>query len=458
MNRGMTLYKLGVIGLLILLLLIPLMMIDGLIQDRQNRRNEVLHDIARSSSFSQQLTGPLLIVPYRKNTRVWKLNAESQQRYLDTIEERGRLYFLPEHFELNGTVQTEVRARGIYEARLYHADNQIKGHFVLPRHFGLEDDFDSYQFDEPFLAVGISDVRGIENALKLRLNGEELDFVPGTHVPLLGEGVRAALPVESGADQSRLDFAFDLRLQGTGQLQVTPVGKSSTVNLSADWPHPSFFGNYLPTRREVSEKGFTASWQSSVFSTNLQETLNRCTADQVCQEFKDRSFGVSFISPVDQYLKADRSIKYSLLFIWLTFAGFLLFEVLKGLAVHPVQYALVGASLALFFLLLLSLSEHLGFGRAYLLSAAACVALIGFYVCHVLGNLVLGLGFGLGLAILYALLYGLLSAEDYALLMGSLLLFGLLMLFMVLTRKLDWYAILQRAARAPEVPIEVKHE
>jgi inner membrane protein len=147
-----------------------------------------------------------------------------------------------------------------------------------------------------------------------------------------------------------------------------------------------------------------------------------------------------------------------LLFIWLTFAGFLLFEVLRGLAVHPVQYALVGASLALFFLLLLSLSEHLGFGRAYLLSAAACVALIGFYVCHVLGNVVLGLGFGLGLAILYALLYGLLSAEDYALLMGSLLLFGLLMLFMVLTRKLDWYAILQRAARAPEVPIEVSHE
>jgi inner membrane protein len=453
MNRGMTLYKLGMIGLLILLLLIPLMMISGLIQDRQHRRNEVLQDIARSSSYSQQLSGPLMIVPYRKLTKVWKPNAESQQRYLETVEERGRLYFLPERFELKGDVQTEVRERGIYEARLYHADNEIKGHFVLPRHFGLGDDFGSYQFDEPFLAVGITDIRGIENSLKLTLNGEEWAFVPGTDVPLLGEGVSAVLPLENGAEEKRLEFSFNIRLQGTGQLLVTPVGKSSTVNLSANWPHPSFIGNYLPTTRGVSETGFNANWQTSFFSTNLQETLNGCAANRVCNEFKARSFGVSFISPVDQYLKADRSIKYALLFIVLTFAGFLLFEVLKGLAVHPVQYALVGASLALFYLLLLSLSEHLGFDLAYLFSATACVALITFYVCHVLGSMIHGLGFGIGLGSLYALLYGLLSAEDYALLMGSLLLFGLLTVFMVLTRKFDWYGLAQRAAK-PAKPAE----
>ncbi|HEY0288720.1 MAG TPA: cell envelope integrity protein CreD [Pseudomonas sp.] len=454
MSRGMSVFKLGMIALLILLLMIALMMISGLISDRQNQRDGVLEGIARSSSYSQQLSGPILIVPYRKAIHIWKLNAQTQERYQETIEERGRLYFLPERFELDGKVQTEVRSRGIYEARLYHADNHISGHFVLPEHFGLGDDFADYQFDEPFMAVGISDVRGIENALKLDLDGQQLDFVPGTRVPLLGEGVSVALPMETGAQQTQLNFAFDLRLQGTGQLQITPVGKTSSVQLSADWPHPSFIGSYLPAKREVSEQGFSANWQASFFSTNLQEILNRCAADQVCAEFQGRSFGVSFISPVDQYLKSDRSIKYALLFIALTFAGFLLLEVLKGLAVHPVQYALVGAALALFYLLLLSLSEHIGFALAYLLSASACVSLIGFYVCHVLGSVRHGLGFGLALGTLYALLYGLLSAEDYALLMGALLLFGLLVVFMVLTCKLDWYGLAQPASGN----VEVSHE
>lgn len=457
MNKGMSLYKLVMIGLLILLLMIPLMMINGLIKDRQERRDTVLQDIAQSSSYAQQLTGPLLVVPYRKNIQVARLDA-NRQRYTETVEERGRLYFLPEQFELNGKVQTEVRARGIYEARLFHADNQVSGQFVLPEHLGVDDEFADYQFEEPFMAVGISDIRGIENALQLNLDGKKLDFIPGTDVPLLGEGVRVKLPMQYGTEPERLNFAFDLRLQGTGQLQVTPVGKSSTVNLQAEWPHPSFIGSYLPTTREISDTGFSATWRTSFFSTNLQETLDHCVADKVCEAFKSRSFGVSFISPVDQYLKSDRSIKYALLFVALTFAAFLLFEVLKGLAVHPVQYALVGAALALFYLLLLSLSEHIGFGLAYLLSATACVALIGFYVSHVLGSAAHGAGFSVGLGTLYALLYGLLSAEDYALLMGTLLLFGLLVVFMVLTRKLDWYAIAQRSAKPVKASAQVSHE
>ena len=452
MNKGMSLYKLGMIGLLMLLLLIPLMMINGIIQDRQGRRSVVIHDIARSSSYSQQLTGPVLIVPYRRTIQVSRHSDVTQQRYEEPVEERGRLYFLPDQFALDGEVHTEVRARGIYEARLYHATNTIKGNFVLPERFGLGDAYKNYRFDEPFLAIGISDVRGIEDGLKLDLNGKKFDFVPGTDVPLLGEGVRVMLPTENGAENRTLSFAFDLRLQGTGQLQVTPVGKSSRVALSADWPHPSFIGDYLPSARNVSDTGFTATWETSFFSTNVQDILNHCSASKICAELTARSFGVSFISPVDQYLKADRSIKYALLFIALTFAGFLLFEVLKGLAVHPVQYALVGAALALFYLLLLSLSEHIGFGLAYLLSATVCVALISFYVSQVLGGVVHGVGFGIGLGTLYALLYGLLSAEDYALLMGSLLLFGLLGVFMVLTRKLDWYAIAQRPAKPADVP------
>jgi len=452
MNKNLTI-KLGAIALLILLLLIPLLMIDGIIDDRQQRRDGVLEDIARSSSYSQQLSGPVMVVPYRKVVRTWKTNEKTSQRYEELGEERGRLYFLPERFELDGQVQTELRKRGIYEARLFHADNRINGHFSLPAQLGIKEDFADYQFDAPFLAVGISDIRGIENALKLELDGQRLDFVPGTQVGWLGEGVRVTLPALDTRKTTELTFGFDLRLQGTGSLQVLPVGKTSHVSLVANWPHPSFIGNFLPGKREISDQGFNADWQTTFFSTNLQEAMSRCVTGNECEGFSGRSFGVSFIDPVDQYLKSDRAIKYALLFIVLTFAGFFLFEVLKSLAVHPVQYALVGVALAFFYLLLLSLSEHIGFALAYLLSASGCVLLIGFYVCHVLHSVRHGLSFSVGLAVLYGLLYGLLSAEDYALLMGSLLLFGLLGVFMVLTRKLDWYGIGQKPARPLEFDV-----
>ncbi|KIK86464.1 cell envelope integrity protein CreD [Pseudomonas koreensis] len=453
MNKNLTI-KLGAIALLILLLLIPLLMIDGIIDDRQQLRDGVLEDIARSSSYSQQLSGPVMVVPYRKVVRTWKTNEKTNQRYEELGEERGRLYFLPERFELDGQVQTELRARGIYQARLFHADNRINGHFSLPAQLGIKEDFADYQFDAPFLAVGISDIRGIENALKLELDGQRLDFVPGTQVGWLGEGVRVMLPTLDTRNATELTFGFDLRLQGTGSLQVLPVGKASRVSLAANWRHPSFIGNFLPGKREISDQGFSADWQTSFFSTNLQEAMNRCVMGNDCEAFNGRSFGVSFIDPVDQYLKSDRAIKYALLFIVLTFAGFFLFEVLKSLAVHPVQYALVGVALAFFYLLLLSLSEHIGFALAYLLSASGCVLLIGFYVCHVLHSVRHGLSFSAGLAALYGLLYGLLSAEDYALLMGSLLLFGLLGVFMVLTRKLDWYGIGQKPAKPLAFDVE----
>ncbi|PCR98535.1 cell envelope integrity protein CreD [Pseudomonas fluorescens] len=449
MNRNLT-FKLGAIALLILLLLVPLLMIDGVIDDRQQLRDGVLEDIARSSSYSQQISGPVMVLPYRKVVRTWKTKEKTDERYQEIGEERGRLYFLPERFELDGQVQTELRARGIYEARLFHADNRISGHFSLPTQLGIKEDFADYKFDAPFLAIGISDIRGIENALKLELGSQRLDFVPGTQVGWLGEGVRATLPALDTTQVTELAFGFDLRLQGTGSLQVLPVGKTSRVNLSANWPHPSFIGNFLPAKREVTDQGFTADWQTSFFSTNLQEAMNRCVSGNDCEAFNGRSFGVSFIDPVDQYLKSDRAIKYALLFIVLTFAGFFLFEILKSLAVHPVQYALVGVALAFFYLLLLSLSEHIGFALAYLLSASGCVLLIGFYVCHVLHSVRHGLSFSAGLAALYGLLYGLLSAEDYALLMGSLLLFGLLGVFMVLTRNLDWYGVGQKPAKPLE--------
>lgn len=429
-------FKLGMIALLMLLLLIPLLMISGLITERQHQRDSVLRDIGQSASFEQQVAGPMIVVPYRKTERSWV--EKEGQNVPQTRTVSGLLYVLPETLDAGLKVDTELRARGIYQARLFHAKGTLSGRFKLPAHWGVEGNVEDYRFDTPFLVVGISDVRGIENLPALRLGERTLAFEAGTGLDWLQGGIHAPLPELNLQQGGELDFAVDLALQGTGELHVVPVGRSSTVNVQANWPHPSFIGNYLPNRREVTASGFTAHWQTSFFATNLEDVLRRCTADQGCAGFEGRAFGVSFIDPVDQYLKSDRAIKYAVLFIGLTFAAFFLFEVLKAMSVHPMQYALVGAALAFFYMLLLSLSEHLGFAPAYGLSAAACVLLIGFYLTYVLHSAGRGVGFAAGLTLLYALLYGLLSAEDYALLMGSLLCFALLGVFMVLTRRLDW--------------------
>jgi len=440
MNRNLAI-KLCAIGVLILLLLIPLLQIQGVIHERQAARDGVIQDIARSSSYTQKITGPILVVPFHRTVREWKVNPNNSQRYLDEHEVVGRLYFLPETFLLNGKMQTEVRSRGIYNARLYHATNEISGQFEVPANFGVSGDVADYRFEPAFIALGISDIRGIEKALKLRMNGETLDFQPGSQLKFIGDGAHVTLPALNPQHALKLDFGFDLALQGTGQLDIVPVGRDSKVALAADWPHPSFMGDFLPAEREVDAAGFRAHWQTSFFSTNMEEAVKDCAYRSNCAEFNSRNFGVSLIDPVDQYLKSERAIKYAMLFLGLTFAGFFLFEVLKSLSVHPVQYGLVGLALAFFYLLLLSLSEHIGFAKAYLISSIACVLLIGFYVSNVLQSVWRGLGFTAALAALYGLLYGLLSSEDYALLMGSLLLFGLLGVVMIVTRKLDWYSV-----------------
>jgi len=244
----------------------------------------------------------------------------------------------------------------------------------------------------------------------------------------------------------RYSYQMQLKLQGTSDFQITPVGRTTQVTLASDWLNPSFAGEYLPSEHDISSQGFHAMWNSTFFSTNLSEALSNCTVSGNCVEFNNRHFGVSLIDPVDQYLKTDRAIKYALLFIALTFAGFFLFEVIKQLAVHPIQYGLVGLSLALFYLLLVSLSEHIKFGLAFIISSVACVGLIGFYVAHVLKSALRGVGFAAALGSLYALLYGLMSAEDYSLLMGSILVFGLLSAVMILTRNINWFSVTNKQA------------
>jgi inner membrane protein len=447
------LIKLGAIFLVALSLLLPVVQIRELVSEREQTRSAVVADIARSTGYAQTITGPLLVVPYTRKVRSWSEERQGEPRRLIETQVSGQLTFLPTDFELSGRLDVSERQRGIYRARVFDAEARITGAFDLKANYGITTDVGDYTFDTPHLALGISDIRGIGNALALTWAGESVAFEPGTATPVLPAGVNATLPVPDLGSARRISYAIGLSLLGTGDFQVTPMGRDSRVLLTSNWPHPSFVGEFLPREREISADGFSARWQTSFFATNLENVVSACrdgaAGHPACAELGGRHFGVSFVDPVDHYLQSDRATKYAFLFIGLTFAACFLVEVLRRLSVHPIQYGLVGLALAVFFLLLLSLSEHLGFPLAYALSATACVSLIAHYVGSVVANAKLGVLFGGALGGLYALLYAILSAEDYALLIGSLLVFGTLGAIMVLTRKVSWTSFGQSA----EVPL-----
>jgi inner membrane protein len=446
-------FKLGAIFFVAILLLLPVVQIRGLVSEREQTRDAVVAQIAQSTAHAQTITGPLLVVPYTRKVRSWSEERQGEPRRVIETEVAGELSFLPADFELSAELEVAERQRGIYRARIFDAQSRITGAFELKANYGITTDLADYSFGTPHLALGISDIRGIGNALTLDWNGNQVAFAPGTATSLLASGVHAALPAPDIGGVHRMTFAIALSLQGTGEFQVTPMGRESRVLMVSNWPHPSFVGELLPREREVEASGFNARWQTSFFATNLENVVTACrdgaAGPAACAELASRHFGVSFIDPVDHYLQSDRATKYAFLFIGLTFAACFLLEVLRRLSVHPIQYGLVGLSLAVFFLLLLSLSEHLGFSLAYLISAAACVCLIAYYVAHVIADGKLGALFGGALGALYALLYAILSAEDYSLLIGSLLVFTMLGAIMVLTRKVNW----AQFGKSPEAPI-----
>lgn len=449
------LFKIIIIACLAILLMIPLVMIRSIVSERMLLRDGVVKEIASSSANSQRIIGPVIIVPYTKISYVpIQGGGDKDNRIVKEVVSSGKLYFLPEVFTLNGDLQVEKRYRGIYEAQLYHLDNQITGEFSIPKNFGISENLANYNFLAPYMVMGISDIRGINSELKLTLNNEDLTLVPGTEGSVLGSGVHALMAKDKLLAGGVFNFSIAFKLQGTSSLHIAPVGRESNVTLTSNWPHPSFMGDFLPANRDVTSQGFKANWQANFFATNLEEKMGNCLNSAHCEQFNSPSFTVGLIDTVDQYLKTDRAIKYALLIIGLTFVGFFLFEVVKHLAIHPIQYSFVGVALATFFLLLLSLAEYIGFSLAYFCSAVACIIVIGFYVAGILQNKKQTLIFITMLISLYIMLYVILSAEEDSLLMGSLLVFILLSAGMVITRKLDWYQV----ASLPKLYNQTKRE
>lgn len=431
-------YKLAAIGMLSALLLIPLAMIKDTIKERQLFRVEARNDIARSWSEAQNFTGPVLILPYTETVEAEIYDAESGKTVKRPQERERSLALIPDQLLISGQVDTEERYRGIHSVPVYTANLKVSGHFTLP---GKDDPAvpdGKIKWQEAYVALGVSDIRGIKRQVTLSWNGENKAFLPGAKTDVVKNGLHAKVGEIKPDSPQPYTFTIEISLRGMESLSFTPIGKDTQVTLASAWQHPSFTGRFLPESRDVSETGFKAQWQMSDFSTNISEAFSGCLRG-TCHALNTTQFGVSLYSAVDIYQQAERSLKYDFLFIGLTFIAFFLFEILKRLPIHPIQYALVGVALALFYLLLVALSEHIAFAMAYVLAASACVALLAFYMSYVMRSAKRGVGLGGLLGLLYGVLYVLIRSEDVALLMGALLIFGILALIMVITRKVDWY-------------------
>jgi inner membrane protein len=441
--RANVLLKAIIVGGVALAFVVPLTMIWGVVKERSHYRETVTAEVARSTAQSQTLVGPLVVVRYRERVPAAVKGGGEQVR-------EGVELLLPDSLSIRSKVRVETRQRGIYRVPVFRAATGIAAGFTLPPRFGISDKRQLLEEPRAEVVFGVSDPRGIHVVPKVRLGGASLEARPGAGLGWLKNGFSVALPSDRAGSRVALDV--DLELMGTDRLMFLPIGAVTDVEVSSDYPHPSFVGAFLPDERSVTAGGFQARWKLSRFATGVDDAIARIrdsmtdgtpTPDRGggASEFLNTDLGVRFVQPVDVYSQSERAVKYGILFVFLTFVAFFLFEVLRRMAIHPIQYVLCGAALALFFLLLVSLSEHLPFVAAYVVASGACVGLVAFYVGNVLRSMKWGLVFGGLLGAMYGFLYVILQSEDYALLLGALLLFAALTIVMIMTRRVDWYRL-----------------
>ncbi|MDH1754139.1 cell envelope integrity protein CreD [Citrobacter braakii] len=423
-------WKIVTLGGAILLLLIPLTMVRQIIVERSDYRDEVEDAIRQSTSGPQKMVGPLIAIPVTELYTSLEDGKEIQRK-------RSYIHFwLPESLVVEGNQNVEARKIGIYEGQVWHNDVSVKAEFNAERLSDLN--HPNISIGKPFIVVGVGDARGIGVVKAPQVNGTSLAVEPGTGLDGRAQGIHNPLPDASWAEQN-LSMALSLNLSGTGDFSVVPVGRNSEMTLTSNWPHPNFLGDFLPAKREISESGFKAQWQSSWFANNLGERFN----DEKIGWLGMPAFSVAVATPADQYQLTDRATKYAILLIVLTFMSFFVLESMTNLRLHPMQYLLVGLSLVMFYLLLLALSEHIGFTAAWITASLVGALMNGVYLQAILQGWRSSILFTVALLGLDGVMWVLLRSQDSSLLLGTGVLLFALCGVMFLTRHLDWHSLAQ---------------
>ena len=423
--------KVFIIAFLILLFIIPNEMIKGLITERKNNEQKVIKEISSKWGTAQIIAAPYLTVPYiRKKTLT--INGKEELRYFD-----DEIQILPKRLDITGKLVPVSRKTGIYKAILYDADLHFTGNFDFPDLKELEIDSSSIKWDKITFNVGISDMNGIKETIIVDFNGiDNVNLEPGLQGEIMNSGTSATIKVKPEDFQDNAAFDFDLKLRGSESISFIPLGKTTSVDISSTWDSPSFQGNFIPDKRDISQSGFAAKWNILDLNRNYPQYWIGDNYDVMKSKF-----GVQLIKTVSEYQKNMRTVKYSILIIVLVFFIYFFFEVLGKFKIHPIQYMFIGLALTLFFVLLLSLSEQIGFNYAYLVSAVATAIMILIYSSAFLKNKRQLVLLSALLVTIYGFIFVVLQMEDYALLVGSTGLFVALFATMYYSRKIDWYKV-----------------
>lgn len=422
-------FKMFVIFVLILILSIPAFMVQGLIHERMMRQEEAVTEVSSKHAMEQQLTGPILTIPFRKTRTALNQNTGRQE----TVTERHYLHVLPDQLNIKGTVLPEKRKRGMYEVIVYKSNMNFAAQFDELHLDYLNVAKEQIELDKAFLSIGITDLKGLSEQVKIQLNDSSFMCNPGIPVnDVIESGLHINVPLKVEDRKIKVDFKLDLK--GSQELMFVPIGKETRVNLTSPWKDPSFDGEFLPHTRSVSKDGFSAEWKVLHLNRNYPQFW---VGEK--NSLSDSAFGVDLKLPVDVYQKSMRVAKYAMLFIVLTYLVFFFVEILNKVLIHPIQYILVGLALVLFYILMLAFSEHIYFDWAYLLAALMTIGLIYFYARAILKSGKLAAMTAAILTILYSFIFVIIQMQDYALLVGSIGVFLILAVTMHFSRKIDWF-------------------
>ena len=421
------LLKLITIGILVLLLMIPTSMISSLIVERQSLKNEAVHEVSSNWGLEQKISGPVVSVPFY----------EYEKQADGTLKKyKNWAHFLPESININGKIVPQKKYRGIYVVVLYNAKLNVNGQFTYPDVAALGINPADVIFNEAIISIGLSDLKGLKESIKFKVNQEEYTFNPGLPVKdIFDTGL--SFPIQLDSLTQTFDFSYHIDINGSTAINFEPFGKDNLVQLESEWGSPSFQGDFLPdpSFTEVNQNQFKSQWKV----LNLNRNYPQAGVGSFINYADRNDFGVKLMLPIDEYNKIERSIKYCLMFIIITFIAFFFVEIINKRKIHPIQYLLVGIALCVFYVLLLSISEHLAFNIAYLIGSLLTVSLLTYYVYFVFKNVKLTVAFSIILSVLYFFYFSLLQLENYSLLLGSIGLFAILAIVLYLTRKIDWY-------------------
>lgn len=422
--------KAALIGVIVLVLLIPLTMLRGVVTERAGLREQAYQRVAEGWGGELTAGGPMIVVPTE-----YKIIVDDKERLV-----RRDVYVLPAKLTADVEVKLEAEPRhiGIYAVPVYLSSMRLQGEFDFSalRELAAQSDV-TYLWAQSRIRLPLSTVSSLREIKNANFAGEQMKLGPATAGVF--SGIEARVDLTQLHLTSTTSFDFGAVIAGSRAVSMLPLGSVTTVNLTSDWPHPSFQGAFLPVERDITDQGFQARWQVLELNRSYGQVWRE---GEVSEDVLSQSaFGVSLFQPVDIYQRGERAVKYAVLFIALTFLTFFAWEQVTRNRLHPLQYLLVGLALSMFYLLLIALSEHIAFALAYVAAAAALVLLIGSYLAGALRSTQRGVIAGAAMTLVYGLLYMLMLSEDYSLLLGSIILFVALAGVMLTTRRVDWYQL-----------------